>query len=416
MKNIIRTLLLIIIVYHVSIIDNCRSQWNIQLSGTTAILEDMQFINAKTGWICGSGIILKTTNGGTNWFTQTHPATNKTLDDIYVVDSNVAYCVGYWETILKTTNGGENWIALKNGPWGEGHCYQAVFFINSLTGWVGGTNTYIYKTTNGGVSFDSSYIFASYYNDIYFKDSLNGLACADCLGMYKTTNGGLNWSIIELPNSGVLGNLNKINVVNSNYCWVVGSDNKVFFSSNFGDNWDSIGRAKGSDIVYCSFFSSMNTGWAGGSYGRLFKSTNGGYNWINQNLATAYQRAIVFIDDYTGWTCGGGGRILHTNTGGVTSISDNNKYFPEEYVLEQNFPNPFNAGTIIDYSLSQNAFIELSIFNITGKMVKTLLNKYQNPGNYKVIFKSGDLPSGIYFYRLMINNSIQITKKMIITK
>ncbi len=416
MKNIIRALLLTFIIYHVSIIDNCRSQWNIQLSGTTAILEDMQFINSKTGWICGSGIILKTTNGGTNWFTQTHPATNKTLDDIYVVDSNVAYCVGYWETILKTTNGGENWIALKNGPWGEGQCYESVYFLDDNTGWIGGSNYYIYKTTNGGISFDSTYVFWGYFQDIYFKDSLHGIVCAYGSGLFTTSNGGLNWLFIQLPNGGVLGDLHKLNIINNKYVWVVGTDDLVFHSTDFGATWDSIGRVIGSDIVYCSFFSSMNTGWAGGSYGRLFKSTNGGYNWINQNLATAYQRAIVFIDDYTGWTCGGGGRILHTNTGGVTTLSDNNKNIPEEYVLEQNFPNPFNAGTIIDYSLSRNAFIELSIFNIAGKRINTLVNKTQNPGNYKVIFKSGDLPSGIYFYRLLINNSKQITKKMIIAK
>lgn len=416
MKNIIRALLLTFIIYHVSIIDNCRSQWNIQTSGTTAILEDMQFINSKTGWICGSGIILKTTNGGTNWFTQTHPATNKTLDDIYVVDSNVAYCVGYWETILKTTNGGGNWIALKNGPWGEGQCYESVYFLNKNTGWIGGSNFYIYKTTNGGLSFDSSYIFWYHKNDIYFRDSLEGLICGDASGLFKTTNSGLTWYQIQLPNGGVAGSLLKLNIIENKYVWVVGTDNLVFHSTDFGSSWDSIGRVVGSDIVYCSFFSSMNTGWAGGSYGRLFKSTNGGYNWINQNLATAYQRAIVFIDDYTGWTCGGGGRILHTNTGGVTALSDNNKNIPEEYVLEQNFPNPFNAGTIIDYSLSRNAFIELSIFNIAGKRISTLVNKTQNPGNYKIIFKSGDLPSGIYFYRLNINNSKQITKKMIITK
>ena len=210
MKKLLFALSFLMIVHCTLNIENCMCQWMMQNSGTTSVLEDMQFINENTGLICGSGIILKTTNAGANWISQNQPATNILLDDIYVVDSNVAYCVGYFETILKTTNGGTNWFAIKNGPWGDGHSFQAVFFINELTGWYAGTNTYIYKTTNGGNSFDSSYVFWNYFNDIYFKDSLNGLVCADASGMYKTTNGGLNWTEIQLPNAGVLGNLNKI--------------------------------------------------------------------------------------------------------------------------------------------------------------------------------------------------------------
>ncbi len=416
MKNKIFTFAILFVILNSSIlIVNCFAQWMIQNSGTTAILNDIQFINENTGYVCGSGTILKTTNKGNNWISLSHPATNKLFDDLYVVDSNTVYCVGFFETILKSTNGGENWIVIKNGPWGEGPSQRSVFFINPNTGWIGGTAYYIYKTTNGGTTFDSTYVFWGYFNDIYFKDSLTGLICADGSGMFKTTNGGLNWVQIQLPNGGVLGSFEKLNVINNQYVWVVGSDNKVYKSIDFGSSWDSIATVLGANECYCSCFSSMNTGWAGGTYGRLFKSTNGGYNWINQNLSTAYQRTIFFINDYTGWTCGGGGRILYTTTGGVTSITNNIGTIPEEFYLEQNFPNPFNSGTIIRYILTKPSKVELSIFDISGKKIRTLVSGYKSAGTYDVIFKADDLTTGIYFYKMTAGDFSQ-TKKLILLR
>jgi photosystem II stability/assembly factor-like uncharacterized protein len=133
-----------------------NAQWITIYPYTAGVgLLDFKFINQNTGWICGDYTILKTTNSGINWTVQNHPATNKYLYCIHPVDSNIVYCVGWFETVLKTTDGGNNWFALKNGPVGLPHSYESVFFINQYTGWFGGYGNYVYKTTNGGISFDS---------------------------------------------------------------------------------------------------------------------------------------------------------------------------------------------------------------------------------------------------------------------
>lgn len=89
------------------------SQWIQQNSGTTTSLNDIKFINKNTGWICADGTLLKTTNGGNNWFFLNNPVPIKPLRSIIAIDSSIIYCVGNFETIIKSTNGGTSWTIIK---------------------------------------------------------------------------------------------------------------------------------------------------------------------------------------------------------------------------------------------------------------------------------------------------------------
>jgi len=88
---------------------------------------------------------------------------------------------------------------------------------------------------------------------------------------------------------------------------------------------------------------------------------------------------------------------------------------PEEFSLSQNYPNPFNPTTTIKYSLPSDGFIKLSVFNAIGEEVSTLVNEFKSAGNYEIHFDAEDLTSGIYFYRLKVDNS-NLTRKMILLK
>ncbi|MBU0507243.1 T9SS type A sorting domain-containing protein [bacterium] len=86
-----------------------------------------------------------------------------------------------------------------------------------------------------------------------------------------------------------------------------------------------------------------------------------------------------------------------------------------EYALQQNFPNPFNANTEIEYSLRESGRVTLTIYNATGQLVKTLVDGYQSADRYHVSFNAGDLASGIYLYKLEVNDFTAI-KKMVLMK
>ena len=87
----------------------------------------------------------------------------------------------------------------------------------------------------------------------------------------------------------------------------------------------------------------------------------------------------------------------------------------KDYGLSQNFPNPFNPSTIINYQLPKDSRVTIKIYDILGKDITTLVNDYKSAGRYSVEFNAENLPSGIYFYELKANDFVT-SKKMLLVK
>ena len=111
-----------------------------------------------------------------------------------------------------------------------------------------------------------------------------------------------------------------------------------------------------------------------------------------------------------------------TNPEYFTTAVNSEKLIPGKFVLNQNYPNPFNPSTIITYSIPEQSFVSLKIYDILGREVAVLVNNEQRRGNYSVELLSNNLPagrqglaSGIYFYRITAGGFIQ-TKKMILLR
>jgi len=88
---------------------------------------------------------------------------------------------------------------------------------------------------------------------------------------------------------------------------------------------------------------------------------------------------------------------------------------PLTFGIEQNYPNPFNPSTLIKYSISENGFVKLSVYNLVGEEVTVLVNKEVDAGFYEIEFDATTLPSGIYFYRIQAGSFVE-TKKMVLMK
>jgi len=399
--------------------------WFSQNSGTSEKLNDVFFINNLTGWAVGdTGIIVKTTNGGINWFQQYNP-NDKELLAVRFINESTGWAVGgqfYYNpmncdymVIIKTTNGGTNWyVQLFSG---SGHIFYDLCVINSNTVYAtnlgsnfGGlvTEGYINTTTNGGINWYSipNLEFGFGYKSIFFLNQNTGWAMgfyASCTPpMYcrvlKTTNSGMNWSIINQDSSDFgFGHFGKIRFLDHLNGYLLSRGLKK--TTDGGHNWETT-----DSIVTPSargyYFANKDTGWIVG-HNSINRTDNGGTNWSSQNApATATLYSVYFLNKNTGWAVGSNGTILKTTTGGITSVKQISTFVPKKSELLQNYPNPFNPVTTITYNIRSSGEIVLKVYDIKGREITTLVNENQTPGTYEVVFDATSLPSGVYFYKL----------------
>lgn len=107
--------------------------------------------------------------------------------------------------------------------------------------------------------------------------------------------------------------------------------------------------------------------------------------------------------------------VMVYSFGEIVSSSEQNIERPERYILSQNYPNPFNPTTNISYSLPQSGEVKLQVFDVTGRLVSTLVNEQQLSGSYTQKFNASNLASGVYFYRLEMASFTQ-TRIMLLIK
>jgi hypothetical protein len=98
----------------------------------------------------------------------------------------------------------------------------------------------------------------------------------------------------------------------------------------------------------------------------------------------------------------------------ITSVA-RNEGIPSEFVLRQNFPNPFNPSTRIEFGLPKESRVKLEVYNLLGEQVATVIDEVRSPGYHAVQFSAGDMPSGVYLYRLTAGE-FSMLRKMVLLK
>jgi hypothetical protein len=112
----------------------------------------------------------------------------------------------------------------------------------------------------------------------------------------------------------------------------------------------------------------------------------------------------------TDWTAG-----WSTFNYQLTAVKyEENTHLATDYALEQNYPNPYNPATTIAFSLPANGRVKLQVYNQLGQLVAEPVNEYKQAGRYHISFDGRNLPSGLYFYRLQVNDYVQMKKMTLI--
>jgi len=106
---------------------------------------------------------------------------------------------------------------------------------------------------------------------------------------------------------------------------------------------------------------------------------------------------------------------IDQNCGATSAEEDDFSEIPLQFGLFDNYPNPFNPTTLIKYSIPENGFVKLSVYNLVGEEVSVIVNEMIDAGFYEVTFNAAGLPIGIYFYRIQAGSFVE-TKKMVLLR
>ena len=444
---------------------NEGTNWTTLSGGTTESINSMSFINSGTGWYaCSNGVIKLTTGNGVSWI-DNNSGTTENLSSIYMTSFATGWAVGANGTI-RNTAGSFNWSGQTSGTTNGLNC---VFFINSSTGWICGGGGTVLKTTNSGTNWlTQTTPVSTTLNGIYFKDSTGWAAGTNGI-ILKTVNGGTNW---VQQTSGTSSIFNSIFFINLNAGWACATNGSVYGTVNGGTNW--IQQTTPASSLNSVIFTNSTYGWAAGTNGSIVKTTNGGFTapgaptlispannstgvsitpilqWFPVTGSQSYRlriwsdsllTALIFSDSTistinyiigTGvlqgntryyWRVNGvnpaghgaNSSIWNFTTTGVTGVSQSGNEIPNEFKLYNNYPNPFNPVTKINFDLPKQSYVKLTVYDITGREAETLINGILNAGVLNYDWDASGYSSGVYFYRITAGDFSDI-KKMILIK
>jgi hypothetical protein len=231
-----------------------------------------------------------------------------------------------------------------------------------------------------------------------------------------------NWVIYNTGNSGLPSNvINQIRIDQYGNKWICTYAGGLAKFNSMLNSWTVYNPSNSGIPSYDIFRISFRNGYqkmvvteAEGI--SIFNDTTWqNFNTSNSPLPNNIVNDIKIDKNNNIWITTLGGIAIY-NPNNIIGINNNEIIkIPKSFVLYQNYPNPFNPKTKISYELSKNTFVNLTVYNIEGKVISILVNKNQSKGAYTINYSAGKLATGIYFYNLKTNTYTE-TKKMILVK
>jgi hypothetical protein len=363
-----------------------------------------------------------TTNNGTNWnfAGPTKEFTFPPINIHTIICKDTTVLTGSDSGIYRSTNNGTTWAAINNGLTSK--TVHALTFQG--TNLFAGTDSGVFLSTNNGSSWKAvntglpKYgVYALTVNDTNIFAgaawySMSGSGGGSGGGVYISTNSGETWSVAGtgFPNVPV----NTIAVSSTNI-FVGFAGGGLCRSTDNGTSWNLLETMAPNRPIEAFALNGTNlfaATWNGG----VELSIDNGTTWDSVNTGlTDFTVATLALNStyiFTGaWNTG----VWRRQLSEITSVNLSSDRPAREYYLGQNYPNPFNPTTSIKFVIPKNENVSITIFDILGKQVSTLIDGQYPAGEHTIQWNAEGLSSGVYFYRLMSTSYIG-TRKLLLLK
>jgi photosystem II stability/assembly factor-like uncharacterized protein len=403
---------------------NGGTTWTSQTSGTSEILVGVCMTGLNEAIVVGlNGIILRTTDGGATWVTRPG-GTSQILIGVSMSDANTGAIVGWGGTILRTIDGGSTWTSQTSGT--AEHLY-GVSFANENIGTVVGLSGLVLRTINGGTTWTSqSSTTIEYLYGVSFADTNNGIAVGSAGTLIQTTNGGDTW--ID-QSTGTSDHLYAASLLNAGTGTVVGANGKIFHAGSISTGLppvvadipdkSTIGL-QGWFIRVDDFVSDPDNpdtditwSWSGNANLRI--------NWDALTRRIRLRASPLWRGSETITFTATDPQGQSDSDAATFSRVDQQKGESEEAeglplhtALSGNYPNPFNPVTHFRFEIADFGFVELKVYDVLGREVTTLVSEHLPPGRYTREWDARGYGSGVYFYRFETGTFSQTGKLILL--
>ena len=321
--------------------------------------------------------------------------------------------------LYKSSNGGNTWsasnIAITESLVPVGISYVSLMDIALILRYgFGYNNHYLYLSSDAGSSWTSQLMpNPKTPRKIHFYKENLGFVVLDSGIVLKSTNKGISWSTIT---TGYTCNLFDISFRDSlNGIIVGGTSNEcyIFKSTNGGETWSLNLNSSITGSLLSVTFKDPTHIYASGK--KILGTSNGGSTWIEQAVFPFSASGYISAWNKDTVIAISRDNVFQTSIGIVTGVQQLGSEIHSKNKLSKSFPNPFNSETKIKFNINNKSFVNLVLYDISGKVIAKLVNSFLDSGFYEYTWNATGFASGIYFCRLTMDGFTE-TQTMILIK